>query len=140
LQALIKPYSSLKFIKMEKLVLETIQHSKLTDIDEIEPINDLDYEVLEEIKSVFVKHKYVNRFGIILLHKHFDIAEDEVLMETTNEEERISTVKVEKALNSEQNTIGTMWKFGNDIIAATKCVVRCHYFLGHKRKHVKEGS
>ena len=120
---------------MNKLILETVQHSRLTDIDEIDPINEKDYVVLEEIRAVLVKYNYVDRFGIILLHKHFDISKDEVLMETTNEKDRVSTIKVEKASVNEKSTLETMWKFGNEITAGTRCVLRCHYDNGHKLRH-----
>lgn len=124
---------------MEKLVLETVQYSKLTHIDEIEPINERDFEVLNEIKSILVKHNYTDRFGVTLIHKHFDLAEDEVLMETTDEEARVSIINVQKSSGTEMNTIETTWKFALDIRAETICVLKCHYFLGHKRKHVKVG-
>jgi len=125
---------------MNQLTLETIQHSKLPDINSVEPISDKDYQVLEEVKSVLVKHNYTNRFGLVLLHKHFDIAEDEILMETTDEYERISTVKAVKSTGNESDTIETMWKFKPDIDAVTVCVLKCQYFLGHKRVHVKVGK
>ena len=126
---------------MGKLVLETVQHSKLYDIDDVEPISDKDYEVLEEIRKILAKHEYTNRFGVTLLHKHFDISDDEVLMETTDEVARTSVVKAQKADGSEKiNSIETMWKFGNDVEAVTKCVQVCHYFLGHKLRHKKVGA
>lgn len=124
---------------MGKLVLETIQHSKLLDIDDVEPINDKDYEVLDEVRAVLDKHNYTDRFGMILLHKHFELQEDEILIEDTDTANRISTVKVTKESGSSEGTIETMWKFGKGVNAVTKCVLRCSYFLGHKRVHKKEG-
>ena len=125
---------------MGKLVLEAIQHSKLHDIEEVEPISDKDYEVLEEIRNILAKHEYTDRFGITLLHKHFDIADDEILMETTDEKARTSIVKAQKADGSEKvNSIETMWKFGDGIKAETKCVLVCHYWMGHKQRHKRVG-
>ncbi|MCB0448176.1 MAG: hypothetical protein KDD03_11840 [Gelidibacter sp.] len=125
---------------MKKLVLEAVQHSKLYDIDEVEPINDKDHEVLEEIRNILVKHQYTERFGITLLHKHFDIADDEILMETTDEVARTSVVQAQKKDGQEKiNSIETMWKFSDDIMADTVCKQVCHYFLGHKSRHKRVG-
>ncbi|MDO5970879.1 hypothetical protein Q4Q35_13785 [Flavivirga aquimarina] len=123
---------------MKKLVLETIQHSTLKDIDDVDPICDKDHEVLEEVRQILSKHKYTDRFGLILLHKHFDIATDEMLLEETDVENKVSTVRVEKAKGTEINTIETMWKFSEDIKAGTRCVLRCNYNSGHKAYHSKE--
>jgi hypothetical protein len=126
---------------MSSIVLETIQHSKLYDIEEVEPISDKDYAVLEEVRAVIEKHNYTDRFGLVLLHKHFNVADDEILMETTDEETRTSIVKAQKADGSEKvNTIQTMWKFGKGVNAVTECVLYCHYLLGHKQRHKKVGK
>lgn len=128
---------------MGTLTLETVQHSKLTDIDEIEPINDNDFTVLEELRAVLAKHDYTERFGVVLLHKHFDVSQDEVLMETTNDQTRTSIVKVEKASEiKKDDTIQTMWKFGrnHEIKAVTECVLVCQKFFGHNLKHKKVGK
>lgn len=123
---------------MEKIVLESIQHTRLNDIDELEPINEKDYEILDEVREILNKHNYTDRFGMILLHKHFDITENEMLIEETDEINRVSTVKVEKAKGTEKNTIETMWKFGKDVKAGTRCVLRCNYNSGHKAYHSRE--
>lgn len=56
----------------------------LPDIDEVVPINASDDECLREINQVLVKHGATSRFGVNLLHSHFDMAEDEVLLEETD--------------------------------------------------------
>jgi hypothetical protein len=124
---------------MEKITLETVQWSKLKEIDTVEPISDKDHVVLTEIREILTKYQYTDRFGVCLLHKHFDVGEDEVLMETTNMDRRVSTIAVEKA-GDHRNTIETMWKFGLREEEITKCVLRCHYWLGHKQRHHTEGS
>ncbi len=124
---------------MEKITLETVQWATLKDIDDIEPLSDRDHAVLADIRAVLMKHQYTNRFGVCLLHKHFTVGADEILMETTDTETRVSTVAVEKA-GDHRNTIETMWKFGMRGEEITKCVQRCHYWLGHKlRHHVEAG-
>ena len=66
--------------------------------------------MLDELRSVLVKHGYTYRFGISLLHRHFDLAHDEVLMETTDTEARISTLAVERHEEQSANSIDTMWR------------------------------
>ncbi len=124
---------------MNALKLETVQWSSLKDIDDVEPIGEKDHAVLTELKQVLLKHGYTNRFGVCLLHRHFDISQDEILMENTDVNARVSVLSVEKD-DSSENTIETMWRFSNDPEAITKCVLRCSYSSGHKAVHSKEGS
>ena len=122
-----------------KIELKTIQWRELPDINDVEQINDKDYAVLEELRSVLVRHGYTDRFGVTLLHKHFDLNEDEVLMERTDEVARVSTLSVETRNYSSKATIETMWKFGKTIVGATVCRQMCDYNKGHKRVHKKVG-
>jgi len=126
---------------MRKLSIETIQWTSLVDIDEVEAVGDRDYAVLDEIRKVLVRHGYTHRFGICLLHKHFDLGNDEVLMETTDGNTRKSTLAVERRGEQLTNSIETMWKFSDKSgpLAVTKCVARCHYDSGHRQVHAKEG-
>lgn len=123
---------------MNTLKLETVQWSSLKDIDGVEPIGEKDHEVLGELSQVLLKHGYTDRFGVCLLHRHFDISQDEIIMENTDVEARVSVLSVEKDLGG-SNSIETMWKFSNDPQAITKCVLRCHYDKGHKQRHAIEG-
>lgn len=124
-----------------KLVIEAVQWADLTHIDEVKPIDEDDYQVLRELGEVLLKHGYQNRFGISLLHKHFEVREGEIAMEETDEDARISTIRVVPDDGGE-NTIGTQWRFAEvpgGPTMVTKCVLRCHYFLGHKQRHKREG-
>jgi hypothetical protein len=58
---------------------------------------------------VLKKHGKWDRLGVALLHKHFDIAGDEVLVEYSNKEERILTIKPIKA-EAAGNTVGTIYR------------------------------
>jgi hypothetical protein len=124
---------------MEKLNLETIQWTSLPDIDDVEPISDKDYEVLSELQAVLLKHSYRERFGLCLLHKHFDLGENEILMETTDPEARVSILKVEDASAASSGSIETMWKFSSrrGPQVAVHCVIRCRTIHdgGHLRQH-----
>lgn len=125
---------------MEKITLETIQSRALLDIDEVRPLDDGDFQVLREMGDVLRKHGCTDRFGVCLLHKHFDLAEGEELVEETDVERRVSTIAVRKAASDRGSTIETLWRFTTGINAITKCVLTCNYNWGHKRVHVKQGA
>ncbi|MEM9554506.1 MAG: hypothetical protein AAGC60_09615 [Acidobacteriota bacterium] len=124
------------------LVLESVQWSTLDHVDEIEPINEKDLAILEEIRGVIDRHGYHNRFGVALLHKHFEVHAGEVALEETDEEARISTVRVVEDNGEDANRIGTMWRFKQDSlgpVSVTVCERQCDYNRGHKNVHVKVG-
>src|SRR6202012_5546254 len=81
---------------MNQVVLETVQWSSLPDVDDLEPVGAQDHAVLAEIADVLKRHGYTQRFGVCLLHRHFDVANHEVAMEITDVEARTSIVRVEK--------------------------------------------
>jgi hypothetical protein len=111
---------------MTTVSLETVQWASLPDIDGVEPVNDDDSAVLDEIRQVLLRHGKTSRFGICLLHRHFDVANDEVAIEYTDVERRESKVVVEKKDDFNMNSIQTMWRFhmnGSDMI--TRCDQRC---------------
>jgi len=124
---------------MEKIVLEAVQWSSLPKINDITPLDDDDYKVLKEIREVLQRHKRTERFGVCLLHKHFEVASDEIAVEYTDEEQRISRVVVENAAdNTAQPHIQTMWKFSDGTIYAGQiCIQKCVYMKGHGRHHIK---
>lgn len=125
----------MRTIAMEKMVLETVQWSQLPDIDDVKPLNDDDFDVLDEIGAILRKRGYEERFGVCLLHRHFDLAENEKLVETTDSDNRISTTKVGHYDGPNSNTIETMWRFPKGIESVTECETVCHYSGGHKSRH-----
>lgn len=123
---------------MEQVVLETVQWSALEDIEDVEPISNKDYQVLAELRAVLAKHNYFNRFGVCLLHRHFELAPDEILMENTDTSARVSTLHVQKN-DVAGKSIETMWRFSSSRTEVTVCEQKCHYQDGHRTVHVKVG-
>lgn len=124
-----------------RVVIEPVQWATLLHIDDVEPISDKDYAVLEELRQVISKHGYENRFGISLIHKHYELSENEIALEETDEEARISTIRAADDPGAAK-TIETMWRFAKSargVTSVTQCVQRCHYMLGHKLRHHREG-
>ncbi|EGE59907.1 hypothetical protein RHECNPAF_178008 [Rhizobium etli CNPAF512] len=129
--------------KTESLVvLETVQWSSLPDVDELEPVGDRDHAVLAEMGEVLRRHGYTQRFGICLLHRHFELGDDEVALEVTDVEARVSTVMViKKSDDGSTDRLETMWRFKHtgDTEMVTKCEKTCDKDNGHKRRHIKVG-
>jgi len=90
---------------------------------------------------VLLRHDCLDRFGVALLHKHFEPADNEVLVETTDVEARTSTLSVEQRTDHKGRLLETQWRFatGDSPRDVTVCVNRCHYDRGHKTRHHREG-
>ncbi|MEJ0003798.1 MAG: hypothetical protein WDN30_09855 [Pararobbsia sp.] len=121
---------------MNRIYLDVIQSRTLKHIDEVAPLADADFAVLAEIGDVLRKHGSNERFGICLLHKHFDLAENEELIEETDETERVSRLSV-RPRGTGSSAIETMWRFSTDSSAITKCEQKCDKNFGHKPIHEK---
>jgi len=124
---------------MEKIYLEAVQRGVLLGIDDIKPLEDADYTALKEIGDVLRRHNITDRFGVCLLHKHFDVADDEELIEETDAEARVSITRAQPISTQNGRSIETMWRFSSGIEAVTLCKKRCIYSSGHPRTHEKEG-
>jgi hypothetical protein len=84
--------------------------ANLKDLHEVEPINEGDHDCLAEVCEVLKKHGKLERFGVSLLHQHFDLAADEVLVEDNDAQTRVLTIKPVKQEET-GHTMETMWKF-----------------------------
>jgi hypothetical protein len=118
---------------LTSILVEPIQWATLPDIDEVPPFSDKDAQVLAELRAVLEAHGYADRFGVCLLHRHFELADDECLMESTDTEARVSTLTVAKRTDA-PDRMPTMWRFGPEVRADTVCKVFCE-MAGHVRVH-----
>lgn len=123
---------------MTTMVMETIQWSTLPNIEDVPPLDESDAAVLQEIRDVLARHGRLERFGVCLLHRHFELADDELLMEYTDDEQRTQTLVVEKKRPSSAERIETMWQF-SETTQVTVCEKGCEYQGGHRRVHRKVG-
>ncbi len=55
------------------------------DINNVTPFSEDDLPCLSEVRSVLEKHGKVGRFAIQLRHQHFDLGENEALLETVDD-------------------------------------------------------
>lgn len=92
------------------VALMPIQWTSLVHIAELKPVDDADASLMQELREVLIRRKATDRFGISLLHRHFDLSHDEVLMESTNETTRTSTIAPRQRATAGPSIV-TAWKF-----------------------------
>ena len=96
-----------------QLEISPLQWAHLKKLGEIEPLNDSDLQCMAEVRKVLIKHGKRDRFGLALLHKHFDMDDNEVLLESTDKQARelnIRPVKRDEAADS----VPTIWMLLDD--------------------------
>lgn len=65
----------------------------LPGIDAIRPLDASDQSVVDAVREVLVQHGALERFGLTLLHSHFDLEPGEVLVEQVDANARILTTR-----------------------------------------------
>src|SRR5947207_609036 len=93
-------------------------------IANVEPRSVKDDSLFAELTSVLSKHHALDRFGITLLHRHFDMTAGEVLLETTDVESRIQTIRpIRQEELGGHPYIETSWRLDDKGIAmACSCI------------------
>ena len=67
--------------------------AQLPDIDDVPQRPDQDADCLAEIRRVLEKHGKLGRFGLFLMHSHFRLDPEEVLVEHCDINSRTLTIK-----------------------------------------------
>lgn len=125
--------------------LVATQWNHLPDIHDTKPLSAADRLCLNEIRDVLAKHGCLERFGVNLLHRHFEMAADEILIEQVDEEGRRLVTKPVKVglVQAEMPTAyETQWHWRRDHGGEVSqiCNVRCfqgsYESPGHVTKHV----
>ncbi len=95
---------------------ETIEKRvPLPDIDDVNPISEQDRECFNEIRDVLKRYNNLHRFGVCLLHDHFPLSDDEVLLEVCDKESRTLTIQPVKRTHPDvANSIGTQYRLDVD--------------------------
>jgi hypothetical protein len=100
--------------------------NRLPDIHDAERRRDSEAAAFAEVRAVLAQHGLAHKYGLALLHKHFDLAEDEVLMEFTDFENRTLTSRpVKRGDPTLADAIETQWSLDNDTVM-TACIVFCY--------------
>lgn len=106
--------------------LRGAQVNELPDISDAGVLEASDRACLDELREVLTRHNLAEKFGIALLHKHFELADDEVLLERCDVARRtlIATPVRVSEINPLQS-VTTVWKFASDNKSQRECVKVC---------------
>lgn len=111
----------------------TAQWAHFPAIEDVKPVSAAEMTVLLEVREVLARNGLLDRFGVTLLHRHFDLAEDEHLVEYTDTAARTQVLRVEKAdtpLREGEGLIETNFVF-NHPSAPIRCAARCKWYRGY---------
>ena len=120
--------------------IHSLVHNFLPAGEKVEPLSQQDKECFKEIRDILKKHNKLERFGVTLLHKHFDIADDEMLVENIDEENRTQIIKPMKKTvlaSMKGEVLETCWSL-HDGEVLMGCRRACVYVDGkhHPNVHV----
>ncbi|MFH9350398.1 hypothetical protein [Kitasatospora sp. NPDC017646] len=82
----------------------------LPAFEEAKGLGPQDSQFVHDIVDVLEKHGNLDRFGLCLLHQHFPVAGDEVLVETHDLAARTLQIRVDKA-DATGHTKPSQWRF-----------------------------
>lgn len=122
---------------MGKVVVSPMQWAEVKDIEKTPPVSETDHACLSEIRDVLRKHDMQNRFGVALLHSHFDLEDGEILLEEEYPDERKLVLQPTKREAAPESGIGTIFQLKDDELdLKTACIVMCRKgILGHHKFH-----
>jgi hypothetical protein len=105
---------------------------------DLEVFSEKDAECFKDIRDVLLKHGALKRFGMFLIHKHFEVAEDEELTECTDHAAReLTIIPVKKSANDPAETTPTNWIFTETEEVAAACCTCRRNENGHTGGHLK---
>jgi hypothetical protein len=109
---------------MPSVTIQPLQWEQIPHISDVEPFSEEDEQCFREVREVLQKYGALNRFGLTLIHTHFDVAADEILLETTDVEARTHLVRpVKQNEVDEQEVTITNWRFAEgETVAMRTCV------------------
>ncbi len=112
-----------------------MQWARVDPLHEIAPLDALDLACMVELRDVLARHGRLGRFALHLIHKHFDLASGEVLVEYSDPATRTQWLRVEARDRAElQQAIPTTWTLqGRDPLVA--CVCAWRHGHGHLGRH-----
>src|ERR1700709_106299 len=101
--------------------------NSLVDIHDAELRDPGEAACFAELQGVLRKFGLEKKYGVTLLHKHFDLAADEILVEHTDIENRTLVSRPEKVASiPDQNLIEVTWSLDSDEVMGV-CSGRCFY-------------
>ena len=103
---------------------------------ELETFSDKDAACFKDIRDVLARHGALKRFGMFLIHRHFDVAEDEEMTECTDHAGRTLTILPRKKADIDRAaTVPTNWIFTESEEIAAACCTCARNEQGHQGRH-----
>ena len=97
---------------MNQSEMHVLQFNALRDITDVEPIDEKDRACLADIKETLARHNRLARFGVVLLHHHFKLSPDEVLVERCDPSARaLRVTPVRRSEVEASSLVETVWRF-----------------------------
>lgn len=122
---------------METTAMTRSAWSGLADINDVTPLAEHERACLADIRDVLERHGALDRFGVTLLHSHFPLADDEVLLESVDPDARLLETRVVKADDEAATTaIETSWRL-DDLTGQVRCETMCLRPEGPRGPHQK---
>ena len=89
--------------------LQTAPSRNLPSFDHAEPLANGDEAFLKDVYDVLQKHGNLGRFGLCLVHDHFEVGQDEILLETNDPEARTLSLETVKLADLDESVKFTSW-------------------------------
>lgn len=121
---------------MANVAIQPMQWKPIINISETEGFTALDAACFAEVRDVLSKFGLLEKYGMSLIHRHFDIEEDECLVEKVDADARTLSVQPMKKRDLQPNsTTVTMWRLTKgEKVAEIGC--QCYVSnRGHEGRH-----
>jgi hypothetical protein len=120
---------------MNELTIQPLHWAALPELHDVTPLDADDLACMAELRAVLATHGRLGRFALHLVHRHFELADGEVLVEYSDAEAREQVMRVERRdAPALRHAIPTTWLLGEPApLAACVCAVRVAH--GHLGRH-----
>jgi hypothetical protein len=108
----------------------------LPNINEVEAISAADDACLSDLRAVLLKHNALSRFGVWLLHEHFDLVEGEVMLESVDTLRRTLTIRPVEAEKTGP-AVETSWRLDSPS-GGRRCETQCARPYGPNGPHLRQ--
>jgi hypothetical protein len=106
---------------MAALTIHPLHWSRLSDLRDVAPLDADDLACMAELRAVLARHGRLERFALHLVHRHFDLAATEVLVEYSDPRTREQFLRVEtRSAAALRDAVPTTW-----LLAARGPLVTC---------------
>jgi hypothetical protein len=109
----------------------------LPDIVDVPKLEETDEKCLAEVGEVLRKYSKTRRFGVALLHQHFKLRDDELMVEHCNFETRTLVTAPEPASSViSKGYLPTVWRYDGELAQGCAfCPTHGSQHDGHKESH-----